>query len=311
VKVSEVDVICISCGRTLLDESERVILARGRVREAHCSQICLRETIENRRQARAVASRRWRLRFALVALPLATAAAIRNRYHAPRPEVIVAESPPPLPEPAAPEPIRFGPAWPPTKADWNEAFNRSRWVFPLPGPVRRPSRVGGHRFGPAPSPPGHGAQCEDAGRCEVELGGELWGEHVYAVHDGVVDRIQGQSGNEAGEDPGGLHVRLAHFGGMVFTQYFHLAAIPRTITRGARVKAGDLVGLVGDTGTEGAPRHLAFTLSIRPSSAFPEIYRDPTEWIGQWPLRLEPHGSVAGLAPTHEEPGSGRRGRPR
>ena len=305
--MSEVEVICRSCGRTLF-ESEGIVLVRGRSREAHCSEICLRETIEDRRRERAVATRRWWTRFALVAVPLATAAAIHHRYHAPWPEVIVGESPPPLPEPPRPEPIRYGPAWPPTKADWDEAFARSRWVFPLPGPVRRPSRVGGHRFGSESSPTGHVAECEEAGRCEVELGGELWGEHVYAVHDGVVDRAQG----EGGEGRGGLYVRLAHFGGMVFTQYFHLAAIPRTITRGARVKAGDLVGLVGDTGTEGAPRHLAFTLSIRPSNAFPEVYRDPTAWIGQWPLHLEPHGSVAGLlAPSHEEPGSGRRGRPR
>ena len=302
----EIDVICISCGRTLL-ESERVILVRGRSREALCSEICLREAIEDRRHARAAATRRWLTRVAMVVVPLAAAAAIRHRYHAPRPEVIVAEPPPPLPEPLRPEPIRYGPAWPPTKADWNEAFERSRWVFPLPGPVRRPSRAAAHRFGSEASPAGHVAECEDAGRCAVDLGGELWGEHVYAVHDGVVDRAQG----EGGDGLGGLHVRLAHFGGMVFTQYLHLAAIPRTITRGARVKAGDLVGLVGDTGTDGAPRHLTFTLSIRPSSAFPEVYRDPTEWIGRWPLRLEPHGSVAGLAPPHEEPASGRHGRPR
>jgi Peptidase family M23 len=309
VKVPEVDV-CISCGRTLF-EPPPVILVRGRLREVHCSEICLRETLEDRRQAHAVATRRWRTRIALVAVPLVTAAAIHHRYHVPRPEVIVAEPPPPLPEPPRPEPIRYGPAWPPTKADWNEAFERSRWVFPLPGPVRRPSRVRAHRFGSDSSVAGQVATCEDAGRCEVELGGELWGEHVYAVHDGVVDRVQGQVVDKGGDERGGLSVRLAHFGGMVFTQYFHLAAIPRTVVRGARVKAGDLVGLVGDTGTQGEPRHLTFTLSIRPSSAFPEVYRDPTEWIGLWPLRLEPHGSVAGLTPTHAGSASDRRRRPR
>jgi murein DD-endopeptidase MepM/ murein hydrolase activator NlpD len=135
------------------------------------------------------------------------------------------------------------------------------------------------------------------------MGGQLWGEHVYAVQDGVVDRVR-----RGGDDEhGGGYVRIAHFGGMVFTQYFHLAAIPRGVGRGARVAAGDVVGLVGDTGVgdernSGARAHLHFTFSIRPSSAFAETYWDPAPLMERWPLRVPPHGTVAGLAvPVNDE----------
>ena len=79
-----------------------------------------------------------------------------------------------------------------------------------------------------------------------------------------------------GDDRGDVYVRLAHFGGMVFTHYDHLAAVPRRILRGAPVKAGDLIGLVGDTGSEHPGRYIHFALSIHPSSEFPEAYWDPT-----------------------------------
>ena len=93
---------------------------------------------------------------------------------------------------------------------------------------------------------------------------------------------------------------------MVFTQYFHLAAIPRGVRRGARVAAGDVIGLVGDTGIGGeAPAsraHLHFAFSIRPSTELAEIYWDPTPLMARWPLRVPPHGTVAGLAaPVSDE----------
>lgn len=299
--------ICIACG-CAISEFERLILVRGRVRDLHCSEACLRETLANRRAARATARRRWVTRALLVAVPLLGAAALHRRYHAPPPVVIVGEAPEPLPEPPRPEPVRFGPAWPPTDADWDQAFRTSRWVYPLPGPIRRTTTIEGldaRRLFPEPAGSGAPASiCHVAARCAVDLGGELWGEHVYAAHDGVVVRALGEGGDDRG---GGLQVRLAHFGGMVFTQYFHLAAVPRAIVRGARVRAGDLVGLVGDTGTEGALRHLTFALSTRPSAAFAEEYRDPTAWMEAWPLRLVAHGSVAGLVPTPKVPATGRR----
>jgi murein DD-endopeptidase MepM/ murein hydrolase activator NlpD len=162
----------------------------------------------------------------------------------------------------------------------------------LPGPAKRTPKLDARMFGPE-SPRDHPASCRKERACGVDLGGELWGEHVYAVQDGVVDRVH----REGNEDHGGISVRLSHFGGMVFTQYFHLAAIPRLLSRGDHIKAGHVIGLLGDTGTGGARRHLHFALSIRPSPELSEVYWDPTPLMAGWPLHTPAHGTVAGLAP--------------
>jgi murein DD-endopeptidase MepM/ murein hydrolase activator NlpD len=147
--------------------------------------------------------------------------------------------------------------------------------------------------------PGNRAvECRN-GHCGVDLGGEIWGEHVRAVHDGLVEYVQrGQNAQH-----GGQFVRIAHRGGSVITQYFHLAAIPRRIERGVTVKSGDVVGLVGDTGVKDSPPHLHFSISIRPSPDRPEKYMDPEPLIALWPLRVPINGGEAGLVTTMAEPG--------
>ncbi|MES1207923.1 MAG: M23 family metallopeptidase, partial [Pseudomonadota bacterium] len=127
----------------------------------------------------------------------------------------------------------------------------------------------------------------------VDVPAELWGEHVYAVHDGTVDHLQHAGGE--------VSLRLVHFGGMVFTHYAHLAAVPRTIKRGAQVKAGDVIGLVGDTGSEGPGHFVRFGLSIRPSAALPEVYWDPMPLMAKWPLQIPTHGTVAGWPPSEND----------
>jgi murein DD-endopeptidase MepM/ murein hydrolase activator NlpD len=189
-----------------------------------------------------------------------------------------------------PPPILVGPPWPPTDDQWRSLFDGAAWTHPLPGPDRRPASADARIFGPEPRD--RPALCRSEGRCGVDLGGELWGEHVYAALDGVVERVHDD------EQRGGLSVRLVHFGGAVFTQYLHLAATPRGITRGAHVRAGDVIGLLGDTGEGGAPRHLAFALSVRPASELSEVYWDPTPWIARAALRRPPHGTVAGYTPA-------------
>lgn len=283
--------LCTVCG-TPTDRVGRVVLVTaGRVSWVHCSEPCLRERMQQQAQARR-RDRRWFALAVVVALLPATASILWQRYHLPRAVVIVAEPPPPLPGATGPEPVVLGPAWPPTDADWTFAFDRSNWIYPLPGPNRRPAAIGARIFGP--EPPAHRpARCREDFRCGVDLGGDLWGEHVYAAHDGVVEHVQ-TSGND---ERGGEYVRLSHFGGMVFTQYFHLAATPRWIARGTHVKAGDVIGLLGDTGLPGgARRHLRFTISIRPTPSFAEVYWDPQPLMAEWPLRVPSHGSVAGYA---------------
>ncbi|HMF41145.1 MAG TPA: hypothetical protein VKQ32_10635, partial [Polyangia bacterium] len=126
---------CVVCGAKP-DADEQLVLARGRRRAVHCSQACLDETLRERRLALARRRRRVVATVSLVALSLAGGWTLK-RHRAPAPRSISLSfsdvDPPP---PAAPVP-RVGPAWPPTDDDWMFAFERVRWTYPLPGPVRR------------------------------------------------------------------------------------------------------------------------------------------------------------------------------
>jgi murein DD-endopeptidase MepM/ murein hydrolase activator NlpD len=300
---ARVEDCCFICGRAGAD-FDWFVLLQGRAARLHCSSSCVAESVD--RQQR-VATARFRRRL-LVGLAIALGAVAVNtvrHYRLPAPEWISGGPAESIKEPPIPGPMPYGPAWPPTDAEWTALFENTRWVYPLPGPTRHRITPDGRVFGPPLTAANHPSVCRTADRCGVDLGGDLWGEHVYAAHDGFVDRIQ--AGGH--DDHGGQYVRLSHFGGMVFTQYFHLAAIPRNIVRGARVKAGELIGLLGDTGTEGGRKHLYFALSVRPSLAFPEVYWDPSPWMSDWPLRVPSNGTVAGfiLAPREGDVSRRRR----
>lgn len=283
---------CFHCGGPV-GGNERLVLVRGKRWEVHCSESCLRENIRRRRLAKAAGRRRWFLRLSLPCFLVIVVGSLYKHHRSAPPHSISYAWPEELPmADTPPAPVVFGPPWPPTDEQWTAVFDGASWTYPLPGPKRRAPIVDGRIFGPEP-PREHPPLCRVADQCGIDLGGELWGEHVYAVLDGVVERIQGD-GNDRG---GGRYVRLSHLGGMVFTQYFHLAATPRGLARGVRVSAGEVIGLVGDTGLKGAPPHLHFALSIRPSSNLSEVYWDPTPWLIRAQLRLPPHGSVAGFAP--------------
>jgi murein DD-endopeptidase MepM/ murein hydrolase activator NlpD len=195
-----------------------------------------------------------------------------------------------------PEPPMFGPGWPPSEADWSTVIASDAWLHPLDGPQRhmpiRDSRVfGAERPGDRP------AECR-SGHCGVDIG-QTWGEHVYAVHDGVVDRVQ----RGPNEDHGGIYVRISHRGGTVFTQYFHLCAVPRQIQTGVQVKAGQLIGLLGDTGVKESGPHLHFTISVRPSSSVAEQFMDPEPLIALWPLRVPLGAGLAAAVSASADPG--------
>ncbi len=288
-----IDERCFACGNDA-DHGDRLILLRGKRHLVHCSEACLRETVRKQRAARAAAQLRWTLRLSLTVLALVGTGYLWQRFRVPHPQSISYGWPEVIGEPTPPPrgPIFYGPPWPPSDDEWIAAFNQASWLYPLPGPNRRLSLIDQRILGPD-QPRDRPPHCRQEGRCGVDIGGELWGEHVYAVADGVVERVHSDPNDQRGRE----YVRLSHFGGMVFTQYFHLAAIPRGLTRGVRVKAGDVIGLLGDTGLEGESRHLHFALSIRPSKEFSEAYWDPTPWLARWPLRAPPHGTVAGFLP--------------
>ena len=197
--------------------------------------------------------------------------------------------------PAGPAPLPEG--WLPP--DWESdasalaALGRDTWIHPLAGPFRRMPIRDSRVFGAA-RPGDRPAECRN-GHCGVDLGGEIWGEHVHAVHDGVVDWVK----RGVNPDRGGQFVRISHRAGTVFTQYFHLSAIPRGLERGSVVKAGDVIGAVGDTGVKESGPHLHFTISVRPGGKdWPERYIDPEPLIALWPLRVPVEGSEIGLVNT-------------
>jgi murein DD-endopeptidase MepM/ murein hydrolase activator NlpD len=158
-------------------------------------------------------------------------------------------------------------------------------------------RVDSRVFGAA-RPGERPAECRN-GHCGVDLGGEIWGEQVHAVHEGVVDFVQ----RNANPDRGGEFVRLSHRDGTVFTQYFHLAAIPAGLERGMRVQSGEVIGLLGDTGVKESAPHLHFAISVRPWKDGPERYLDPEPLIALWPVRVPVDGGQAGLVTTLARPG--------
>lgn len=285
---------CLTCGGEV-GGLMRVVLVRGRRQRVYCSDSCLRADLDGRRRAR----NRLQARVALALLlptALVVAAKVTWQRHRAPPRVSISlawgEGLPAWSE--APPPVVYGPSWPPTDEQWTAVFAAAGWAYPLPGPSRRALTVDDRIFGPERA--ASTSRCREEGRCGLDLGGELWGEHVHAALDGIVERVQGDGGGA--DRRGGQYVRLSHFGGMAFTQYFHLAATPRSLFRGAHVKAGDIIGLLGDTGLpETTPRHLHFTLSVRPSPELTEVYWDATPWLTPAPLRSPTHGTVAGFVP--------------
>jgi murein DD-endopeptidase MepM/ murein hydrolase activator NlpD len=263
-----------------------------------CSQPCLRVSRRAVRRAR-WSARRLHARRLTVAVVLGAALLAPHAGPAARRRSARAAPPPRLLEPASP-PLPagwFGPEWPPTDASLLAALGADAWIHPLSGPVRRMPRADSRVFG-AVRPGERPAECRN-GHCGVDLGGEIWGEHVHAVHDGVVDFVQ----RNANPDRGGEFVRLAHRDGTVFTWYFHLAAIPRGLERGAHVKAGEVIGLLGDTGVKESAPHLHFAISVRPWSDGPERYIDPEPLIALWAVRVPVEGSEVGLYTTLARPG--------
>ncbi|MGZ3439868.1 MAG: peptidoglycan DD-metalloendopeptidase family protein [Polyangia bacterium] len=157
------------------------------------------------------------------------------------------------------------------------------WIHPLAGPARRmpirDSRLfGAERYGDRPQ------ECR-GGHCGIDLAGD-YGEPVYAVHEGVIDRVQ----REANPQHGGHYVRIMHRGGTITTQYFHLSEIPRRLEAGVTVKAGDVVGFVGLTGVRHSEPHLHFTISVQEPSGADGRYLDPEPLVALWPLRVSQKG---------------------
>src|SRR5215831_10146950 len=270
-------VACATCGDAL--GGRRYLQADASGVRSYCSETCLGAAQSAQRRLRWKARRRA---MKVLTIGLAIAGACLVPHQGPpglRPTIVAPKDATPAAAATATPAGWFGPEWPPTETDVLAALGRDAWIHPLAGPVRRMPRNDTRVFG-AVRPGDRAIECRN-GHCGVDLGGEIWGEYVRAVHDGVVDYVQ----RGLNPDHGGRFVRIAHHDGTVFTQYFHLAAIPRRIERGVFVKSGDVVGLVGDTGVKDSPPHLHFSVSIKPPERG-EKYIDPEPLVALWPLRV-------------------------
>jgi murein DD-endopeptidase MepM/ murein hydrolase activator NlpD len=191
------------------------------------------------------------------------------------------------PAPATPAPTKAEPPAEPD-VDWTAEIAADTWMHPLSGPLRRMPVRSTRIFG-AERPGDRPVECK-SGHCGVDLG-EQWGEPVLAAHSGVIDRVQ----RLPNPDHGGHYVRIAHRKGTVFTQYFHLAAIPRNLEKGVQVKAGQVIGILGDTGVVESGPHLHFTVSVKPTKKDVEHYIDPEPLIALWPLHVNEVGGANAL----------------
>jgi hypothetical protein len=274
---------CARCGRAVPVRARHLAIEGSLVR-VFCSRECEAGPPEHAPARRRFWRGGWRLAF----VPLLAFTSGASTPTAPdstaTPLVLSATTALKVPETA--DPPQFGPAWPPTEREWLDEIAGDAWIHPLDGPERRMPIRDARVFG-AERPGERPAECR-SGHCGVDIGGEVWGEPIHAVHDGIVARVQ----RGPNEDHGGLYMRIAHRGGTIFSQYFHLAAIPKRLQPGVHVRMGEVVGLLGDTGVKHSSAHLHFTISVKPSAAVPEQYIDPEPLIALWPLRVPVQGGA-------------------
>jgi hypothetical protein len=294
--------VCPTCGGEV-DVRSPHLSVRGSAVQVYCSPPCKDASLldEDDTEPAPLPRRRRRLMY-----PFAAGGALLGTLFVhddpgrPLPMPVLSRPPSAVALPSPPEPAppqhAYGPRWPPTEAEWVAVISQDAWIHPLEGPARRMPIRDSRVFGAERA----GDQRPDChhGHCGVDIG-EVWGEPVMAVHAGVVDRVN----RGPNEERGGQYVRLAHRGGTVFTQYFHLAAIPRWVVEGRPVVAGQVIGLLGDTGVKNAAPHLHFTLSVKASRSLPEQYIDPEPVIALWPLRVPGGDGLADTVSVLEAPG--------
>ena len=124
--------------------------------------------------------------------------------------------------------------------------------------------------------------------------------------------VTGQSNNVIGDSPfppvistaGGNEV-LVHLGDGIFTMYGHLLPETVSVAVGDRVRRGDVLGKLGNTGQSTAP-HLHFQVmddnSIAASHGLPWVF-DSFVLVGTFD-DLDADGAITGIIPVN----SGRRG---
>ncbi len=128
------------------------------------------------------------------------------------------------------------------------------------------------------------------------------GTAIRAVGDGVVEFAGWSGGN-------GRFVKIRH-DGVYQSSYSHLSRIPRGIATGTRVKQGQLIGYVGQTGLATGPHlHYAFWRSgqyvdpftVKPMGGRALTAREKREFMGVRAARLIAMGSTVTASASAEQ----------
>ena len=297
---------CPSCGGPVDVKRSRHVAIAGTAVLVYCSDPCLRaRDLEPETDLAAADLPRRRAAWWLVGGLVAGAAGFVLFYSPEAGEpgeqtptiaaiVQAALQPPPVEHPRpATKPV---PPPPDPDAALIADLAHDAWIHPLAGPDRRMPGFWGRAFG-AVRPGDRPSECV-SGHCGVDIG-RVWGEPVHAVHDGVVDWVN----RGPNEEHGGIFVKIAHRGGTLYSWYFHLAAVPRWVQPGVKVRVGQVIGLLGDTGVFHSAPHLHFSLSVKTSPTAHEHYIDPEPLIAIWPLWIPDAGGEGGHLMTAATPG--------
>ncbi len=134
-------------------------------------------------------------------------------------------------------------------------------ISPAPGGVAVNIPVSGGQFSwPTSSPTHFLSQSYRGGHTGLDLT-RLNGTGIYAAADGVVHHYQTRGGY-------GRYIDMDHGGGWM-TRYGHLASYK--VANGARVKKGDLIGIMGTTGRS-TGIHLHFEIRLNGRHVNPLAY---------------------------------------
>jgi murein DD-endopeptidase MepM/ murein hydrolase activator NlpD len=308
--VAQSKLSCPACDGPVEVKSRHVAI-KGTVVRVYCSADCLRTGAKPAVQTPvpvAAPPRRRRRGWWLAGSAVGAVMIVSTAVYALDEEEDNATPPPPAYEAAtvAPPPTKLPSTEPDPRVLEDQALTREilqdTWIHPLAGPARRMPANHNGAFGA--SRPGERAPECVSGHCGVDIG-HNWGEPVHAVHDGVVDWVN----RGPNEENGGIFVKIAHRDGTLFSWYFHLAAVPRWVQPGVKIAAGQVIGLLGDTGIKHSAPHLHFSLTVKTGKAR-ERYLDPEPMIAIWPLWIADESGRGKPSPAVTAPGVPVRERP-
>ena len=134
----------------------------------------------------------------------------------------------------------------------------------------------GDRFGRIPRKPTKRNPKPDRNHRGVDMGGKK-GDPVYASHDGTV--INAEFGVNGGQKFYGYTIIIQSLDGKYFTLYAHLSQM--NVENTQRVKAGQKIGAVGDTGCGDCPNHLHYEFRYGRNSR--GAARDPVPYFDSIP----------------------------